>query len=97
MSQAGWNTQVKNAFDPEEIRVMKSQAGSYILLGGAKMARVFFAHGLVDEYHPMIHPTAIGMGNAIFDGMSTLPRLEMQAIDRLASGGVAINYKVLKD
>ena len=97
ISQAGWNTQVKNTFDPEEIREMKSQEGSYILLGGAKIAKVFFDHGLVDEYYPMIHPVAIGAGNAVFSGVSVLPRLEMQAIHRLASGAVDIQYKVQKD
>ena len=95
--QVGWNTRLLNTFNPQEIREMKSQPGNYILISGAALARVFFSHGLVDEYMPMIHPVAIGSGTAVFDGMTSLPRLETLGSQRLASGAVAIRYSVQKD
>jgi len=97
LRQVGWNTQLRNTFIPQEILELKSQPGSYILVSSAAMARVFFSHGLVDEYIPMIHPVAIGSGNAVFAGMTTLPRLETLGSQRLASGAVAIRYSVQTD
>jgi dihydrofolate reductase len=94
LRQVGWNTQLRNTFNPQEILGLKSQPGSYILVSSAAMARVFFSHGLVDEYMPMIHPVVIGSGNAVFAGMTTLPRLETLESHRLASGAVSMRYSV---
>lgn len=97
LRQVGWNTQLRNTFDPQEILELKSQPGSNIFVDGAALARVFFSHGLVDEYIPMIHPVVIGSGNAVFAGMTNLPRLETMGIQQLASGAVAIRYRVQTD
>ena len=94
LKQVGWNTQLRSTFDPQEILELKSQPGSDILVGGPALARVFLSHGLVDEYMPMIHPVAIGSGNAVFAGMASLPRLETLGSQCLTSGAVAMRYRV---
>jgi dihydrofolate reductase len=97
LHNAGWNTQIINTFDPEAIQTLKTQPGGTILLsGGATMARSFFEHGLVDEYIPLIQPTAIGSGKALFTGMTSQPKLEFKWSQRLSSGAVALGYRIIR-
>jgi dihydrofolate reductase len=92
--QVGWNTP---AAAPHSTRrrspELKSQPAAISLLAVQQWPG-FFSHGLVDEYMPMIHPVVIGSGNAVFAGMTTLPRLQTLGTQRLASGAVAIRYSV---
>ncbi len=94
LKDPGWNTQVIRVFDPAEIQAIKEQPGSYILLsGGARLAKAFFEHGLVDEYQLMIHPVAIGSGTPVFGNLNSLPTLEFVSSQRLASGAIALTYR----
>ncbi len=95
LKQVDWNTQLVKQFDPEKVRQLKSEVGSDILLsGGAGMAQEFFNHGLVDEYIPVIQPTAIGKGKALFSEIKKLPALELMWSQRFQSGAVALGYRV---
>ncbi len=95
LNHVNWNSQLERAFNPNEIRAMKAQAGRDILLsGGATIAKQFFKHGLVNEYIPIIQPAAIGQGNAIFSGLEKSPTLEFSWSQRFHSGAVALCYRV---
>jgi len=95
MKQAGWNTQVMRTFSPDEIQRLKTQPGKDILLsGGATIAQVFFKHGLVDEYLPVVQPVAIGEGKALFAGLPEMLKLDFQWNRRFSSGAVALCYRM---
>ncbi len=95
LKQVDWNTQLFSSFDPDAIRVLKEQEGGNILLsGGAIMAQEFFQHGLVDEYLPIIQPTAIGQGKSIFNGLQAMPKLDYQWNQPFSSGAVVLCYRV---
>jgi dihydrofolate reductase len=95
LKRPGWNTELKQAFDPKEIQELKSRPGKTILLGGgAAMAQTFFNHGLVDEYIPVIHPVVIGHGKALFGGLVKLPLLDFQWIQKFSSSTVAVSYRI---
>jgi dihydrofolate reductase len=50
-----------------QIRELKNQPGAYLLLyGGARTARTFIRHNLVDEYRLDVCPTALGAGKPLF-------------------------------
>jgi dihydrofolate reductase len=94
LKNPGWNTQVMNAVNPQDIQVMKAQPGNNILLsGGAGLARAFISHGLVDEYQLLIQPTAIRQGKALFGGLKETVALDFMGSQRLASGVVALCYR----
>lgn len=95
LGHVDWNTQLVRDFDPQDIKIMKSQPGGNILLsGGASMAQVFFKYELVDEYIPVIQPVAIGNGKALFDGLQELPKLAFKGYQRHHSGALALRYQV---
>ncbi len=94
LTQVGWNSELRRSFDPEEIRALKAEPGSYILVDGPMLARSFFQNNLVDEFIPVIHPAAIGRGTALFSGITDFPKLALQWSRRFESGAVVLSYHV---
>ncbi len=65
---AGWeNTELAAGDLVEEITKLKNQPGKDIIVyGGAAFVSSLIKHGLIDEFHLLINPTAIGKGMPIF-------------------------------
>lgn len=80
----------------EEITKLKKQGGKDIYAcGGATFVSALIKHGLIDEFHLFINPTAIGNGLPIFkdlEGQQNLTLVKSQAFD---CGIVVLNYKKL--
>jgi dihydrofolate reductase len=76
-----------------EIARLKQQDGKPLVAhGGASFARSLVKQGLVDEYHLLIHPVALGRGLPLF---SDLPRpldLKLLRTTSFESGAVALVY-----
>jgi dihydrofolate reductase len=72
LEQAGWNTSIARAVDPDEIRALRAQPGGDMFVGGADLAAEFQRLGLVDEYRVYVHPVVIGAGKPLFPPGSTL-------------------------
>lgn len=52
----------------DEITALKKQDGQDIIAyGGATFVSALIKHGLIDEFHLFVNPTAIGSGMPIFD------------------------------
>jgi dihydrofolate reductase len=77
----------------DEIARLKQQDGKPLVAhGGASFARSMVKQGLVDEYHLLIHPVALGRGLPLF---SDLPRpldLKLLRTTSFESGAVALVY-----
>ena len=69
----------------EEIRRLKdAPGGDIIAYGGARFVSELVRHGLIDEYHLFVNPTAIGAGMTIFsepDRKIALKLMESTAFD----------------
>ncbi|MEU5877144.1 dihydrofolate reductase family protein [Spirillospora sp. NPDC047279] len=51
----------------EEVTALKRQPGEdLILTGGATLAAELTRHGLIDEYHVVVHPVVLGGGRPLF-------------------------------
>jgi dihydrofolate reductase len=78
----------------EEIANLKRQDGKDIIAyGGASFVSALIKHGLVDEFHLFINPTAIGNGMSIFkelDGNQNLTLVKSTSFD---CGIVVLNYE----
>ena len=76
------------------IAALKAEAGKPILAhGGARFARSLIATGLIDEYHLLVHPVALGRGLAIFADLATPLDLTLTASQRFPLGAIANAYQ----
>jgi dihydrofolate reductase len=78
----------------DEIIKLKKQAGKDIIAyGGATFVSSLIKQGLIDEYHLLINPTAIGNGMAIFRGLDSKENLTLVKSKSFPCGIVVLNYK----
>jgi dihydrofolate reductase len=99
LDKSTWNnTTLANGNLAEEIDNLKKQSGKDILVfGGAGFVSSLIKEGLIDEYHLIVNPTAIGSGMTIFNSLDSVRKYTpMQA--KLYSGGKTIlSYKPQND
>jgi len=78
----------------EEIKKLKLEPGKHIVAhGGAGFAQNLIELDLIDEYHLVIHPVAIGQGLSIFAAAPTPFKLELVNVIPFKGGAVAHIYK----
>jgi dihydrofolate reductase len=71
-----------------ELARQRAQPGKpLIAYGGASFARDLIKHDLIDEYRLVVHPVALGKGQAIFDGLAQ--PLALKLVSSSAFPGVA--------
>jgi dihydrofolate reductase len=92
---ASWsNPTVASGDLAEEITRLKQQDGKPLIAhGGARFARSLVRHGLVDEYHLLIHPVALGRGLALFAELKQPLDLKLLRTISFESGAVARVYR----
>lgn len=64
--------------------------------GGASFVRALIAADLVDEYHLITHPVALGRGLAIFSGLPAMRELRLMESRSFAKGAVLNIYGRVK-
>lgn len=78
----------------DQITKLKSQDGKDIIAyGGATFLSALIKHGLIDEYHLFINPTAIGKGMAIFKELDDKLNLELKKSLAFDCGIVVLYYE----
>jgi dihydrofolate reductase len=77
----------------EGIRTLKAEQGKPILAhGGAGFMRSLIGTRLIDEYHLLVHPAALGQGLPIFDGLTKALDLKLVDVKLFPGGAVAHTY-----
>lgn len=75
------------------LRSLREKPGRDIwLVGGARLIEQFVEQGLVDEWVISVHPILLGGGVRLFSGSFSLIPLELQSVQRYASGLVQLHY-----
>jgi len=71
LDRSEWaNTEIAKGDLVEEVNKRKnSEGGDIIVYGGAGFNTSLIKAGLIDEYHLLVNPTALGNGLAIFNGL----------------------------
>ena len=78
----------------EEIAALKQQPGRDLLAhGGVGFAHSLIRTGLIDEYHLIVHPVALGAGRPLFTAQDKPMRLRLKDAITIASGAVAHIYR----
>lgn len=87
-------TRIEREFDPEAIRALKRSAERDITIGGAELAGLAIAAGLVDECHLLLAPVVIGGGKrALSDRVQA--RLRLLDERRFEGGVVHLHYAII--
>ncbi len=78
----------------EEITKLKKQDGKDIIAyGGASFVSALIKHGLIDEFHLFINPTALGNGMSIFKELDDKQNLVFVKSTSFDCGIVVLNYE----
>lgn len=78
----------------EEVLALKQQPGKDIAVGSLSIASQLADHGLIDEYHFVVHPVIAGKGPRLFESLTPQKTLRLDFKDSrtLPSGVVALRY-----
>ena len=93
LKTADWaNTQVMRDA-ANDVPALKREAGQNLLVyGGARFAGALIDQGLVDEYHLVVEPVALGGGKPLFNRLSKRRSLKRTDAKPLPSGAVWLSY-----
>lgn len=90
----GKNTRLVRTNLADEIRKLKQEQGSHMLVGGVALPSQLIALGLVDEFLFVVHPIIAGEGKRLMEGIDLQERLQFKLVDSktFKSGAVALHY-----
>ena len=82
----------------DEITKLKKQDGKDIIAyGGATFVSALIKHGLIDEFHLFINPSAIGKGMSIFKELDSKQNLKLVKSTSFDCGIVVLKYEPKRD
>jgi dihydrofolate reductase len=95
LDRSNWNnTSLAKEDLAEEIANLKKQNGKdIIVVGGAGFVSSLIKEGLIDEYHLIINPTAMGNGKTIFNALDNIQKFTPIQSKLYAGGKTVLSYK----
>ena len=99
LDKSTWNNTTLAKGDlAEEITNLKKQNGKDILvIGGAGFVSSLIKEGLIDEYHLIVNPTAIGNGMTIFQSLDRIQKFSPIQAKLYKGGKTVLSYKPNND
>jgi dihydrofolate reductase len=99
LDKSTWNnTTLAKGNLAEEVANLKKQNGKDILvLGGAGFVSSLIREGLIDEYHFIVNPTAIGNGMTIFNSLNRIQKFSPIQAKLYPGGKIVLSYKPKND
>jgi dihydrofolate reductase len=93
---AGWdNTSRLDSLDADAVAHLKNGGdGDLVVYGSLGVIAALQKLGAVDEYHLLIHPTAIGEGKPLFAAPT---RLQLHAVETFPTGVALMRYTPATD
>ncbi len=95
MQRATWSntTLVKDGL-AAEVRKMKAQSGKdLVILGSGSIVSQLAQERLVDEYQLVVHPTVLGAGRTMFEGVTKPLALRLTRTRIFGNGNVLVCYE----
>jgi dihydrofolate reductase len=99
LDKSTWNNTTLAKGDlVEEITRLKKQPGKdIIVLGGAGFVSSLIKEGLIDEYHLIVNPTAMGNGMTIFNSLDRIQKFSPIQAKLYKGGKTVLSYKPNND
>lgn len=88
-----WNAQVINGDVATFVRQLKQRsAGNIIKYGNGRLDAPLMANRLIDEFHLLLTPVAVGAGQHLFEAIEGAPQLTLLRLERFENGVVLLVY-----
>ena len=99
LQKSEWlNATVANGELADSVNQLKSQTGQDLLVyGGSGFVASLIERNLIDEYHLLLNPVALGSGLTIFGGLADTLRLTLVTTKAFSCGTVLLCYEPLRD
>lgn len=94
LERVDWNAELIRGDLGEAVRRLKEEDGGDLLVGGVTLPRALADLGLIDEYELVVHPVVAGHGPYLLAGLTAGVGLEPAGRRELASGAVALRFRV---
>jgi dihydrofolate reductase len=89
-----WNATVIDGDVAAYVADLKQQPGKNIIkYGTGPLDDALVARNLIDEFHFLLTPVAVGRGNHLFEDMDNAPELSLTDITRFANGVLVLVYR----
>jgi dihydrofolate reductase len=93
LRQATWNATVIDGDVAAFVADLKRQPGQNLLkYGTGPLDATLMKQGLIDEFHLLLTPVAVGRGQHLFEDVDWAPHLKLIDITRFDSGVVILVY-----
>jgi dihydrofolate reductase len=91
----GWhNTEIANGNFIDVVKQLKNQDGKDIIVyGGSTFVATLIKAGLIDEFHLLVNPVALGQGLPIFNTIDNKQNMELIKAKSYKCGIVSLHYK----
>jgi dihydrofolate reductase len=88
-----WNATVIDGDVPSFVADLKRQPGGNIIkYGNGPLDVTLMEHGLIDEFHLLLTPVAVGKGQHLFEDIDGAPPLNLVDVTRRKNGVVILIY-----
>jgi dihydrofolate reductase len=93
LRETTWNATVIDGDVASFVADLKQQSGGDIIkYGNGPLDATLMEHGLIDEFHLLVTPVAIGRGQHMFEAIDTAPALNLVDVTRFSNGVVILAY-----
>jgi len=93
LAETTWNSTVVQGDVVEFVTDLKQQPGASILkYGNGPLDRALMEHNLIDEFHLLLTPAAVGAGQHLFEEIRGAPSLSLVDVRRFGSGVLLLTY-----
>lgn len=93
LKDAAWNATVINGDVAAFVADLKQQPGKDIIkYGTGPLDDTLLAHDLIDEFHFLLTPVAVGKGTHLFEDLEATAQLTLTDVTRLANGVLILTY-----
>ena len=93
LTELTWNATAIDGDVASFVDDLKSNAGQSLLkYGNGSLDATLMEHGLIDEFHLVLTPVAIGKGQHLFESIDTASHLRLVDVTRFDSGVLVLVY-----
>ena len=93
LREVAWNATVIDGDVASFVADLKQQPGGNIIkYGNGPLDATLMEHGLIDEFHLLMTPVAVGRGQHMFDAIENCPALNLVDVTQFSNGVVILTY-----
>jgi dihydrofolate reductase len=98
LDKASWKntTIVKGDLVSEVRKLRQSEGDGMVILGSGSIVSQLAQAGLIDEFHMVVNPIALGKGRTMFEGISNQIGLKLNNSRTFGGGNVLLSYEPLR-